>query len=323
MTTTLISKSQQQVNRADVNVVVCDGRASARNTVRDCLRQFGFQTFTMLNNFEALEMHLRYKMPDLVVTDIALEDGDVCMMTKAMRSGMFGNNPFTPIIVTSWHGEQDILRKAINAGVDDILINPISPKALMTRIDALVNARKPFIVTSDYIGPERRKDPSRVSTIPYITPPNPLRAKVMGETLDPADLADEIEQARGEVRDEKLRRVGFQISFLVGLVLPALETGGISDEIRRHVDNLETMADEAVARLKGSPYESATDLCHSMANVASAINRDPDNPTKKDLELLEPLSAAILKTLYPDDDETSLASQITNAIGTYTARRRA
>ena len=41
------------------------------------------------------------------------------------------------------------------ADSDDLLLMPVAPAQVMTRIDNLMQGRKPFIVTHDYIGPDR------------------------------------------------------------------------------------------------------------------------------------------------------------------------
>lgn len=89
-----------------------------------------------------------------------------------------------PVIVTTWEADQDLVEKVADCGADALLVKPFAPKQLIERIEFLANRRKKFVVTSGYVGPDRRKDQTRESPIPLIDVPNTLRAKVQGESVN-------------------------------------------------------------------------------------------------------------------------------------------
>src|SRR3546814_1821103 len=66
-----------------------------------------------------------------------------------------------------------------------LLVKPLSTRIILDRIETVALHRKPFVVTSDYIGPDRRKAVARRdSNVPLIEVPNPLREKMLGRPLD-------------------------------------------------------------------------------------------------------------------------------------------
>jgi DNA-binding response OmpR family regulator len=306
--------------RDTVEFALCERRLHVMAPLKTALGQTGYSQFHNARDVDELRLMLAGRPIDLIVADIELPDGDLLKLVKDIRHGRAGRNPFVVIMVTSWAMEADMVRSAIDAGVDDFLVNPISPQGLADRIRNIVEARKPFIVTSDYIGPERRRDPKRSSDIPYFNPPNTLREKELGNLDALANVEAEIERSAIEMREERLRRIGFQISFLVDLVTPKLVDPPFDDQTVRHLRGLETAAREAVEKLKGTKFEAIATLCKSMLGLAKRINADPANLATKDRELLSPLSIAILEAFYPGRDGGDLMNEIASAVSNFTKR---
>ena len=119
----------------------------------------GYRDIRECPNIEALESRIcEATPPDLVITDTKMPGGEIFELISRMRCGEVGDNPFAPVIMLTWDANADVIRNAAACGVDDILAAPISPAELFGRIKTLVSKRKPFVVTSDYIGPDRRRD---------------------------------------------------------------------------------------------------------------------------------------------------------------------
>jgi hypothetical protein len=215
----------------------------------------------------------------------------------------------------------------VNSGADDLLAAPISPAKLFTRIDVLVGNRKPFVVTSDYIGPDRRKNPGgdgdRQSSIPILEVPNTLRAKALGETIDIARLQDAIDGAMVEINEQRMIRHSYQIGFLVGIIVPAYQKNQVGPEIEAHIHRLSEIANEIGGRLTGSRFEHVADLCRALIKVVGAISENPKNPNPKDVELLKPLSDSVLAGFNPDKDSTVMANEITSMVQKFATRASA
>ena len=248
--------------------------------------------------------------------------GDIFEVVSRMRRGEKGDNPFVPVIMLTWDANADVIRKAAGCGVDDILAAPISPADLFGRIKTLVSKRKPFVVTSDYIGPDRRRDAGRNAGdgIPLIDVPNTLRSKAMGEPVNVSDLKAAVGEVMTEINDQRLVRHSYQINFLVGIIFPAYQAGEVTPEIRVHVTQLAEVAAEVEGRLAGSRFEHVGELCQPLSGVAPSIRGSWREPNRKDVELLKPLSQAILAGFNPDKDSTDMASEITNMVSKFSGK---
>ena len=148
----------------------------------------GFRSTADFGKIEEVLEALKHQCPDVLVLDTGLEDGDVCDVIKQIRNYEIGDNPFVPVIVTTWDPDRDLVRRVANCGTDAMLVKPISPGQLFERMEALAFRRRPFVVTSDYTGPDRRSDDDRGSEIPQIEVPNTLLAKANGTPMSPDEL---------------------------------------------------------------------------------------------------------------------------------------
>lgn len=310
-------------NVGDIVVVLGDPKSETRRLLRGAMAASGYREVRECADIKAVETHVESAVPpDLLITDTKMPGGDIFEVISRMRRGEKGDNPFVPVIMLTWDANADVIRKAVGCGVDDILAAPISPADLFGRIKTLVSKRKPFVVTSDYIGPDRRRDAGRNAGdgIPLIDVPNTLRSKAMGEPVNVSELKAAVGEVMTEINDQRLVRHSYQINFLVGIIFPAYQAGEITPEIRVHVTQLAEVAAEVEGRLAGSRFEHVGELCQTLSGVATSIRGSWREPNRKDVELLKPLSQAILAGFNPDKDSTDMASEITNMVSKFSGK---
>ncbi|MDH5749350.1 MAG: response regulator, partial [Rhodospirillales bacterium] len=53
--------------------------------------------------------------------------------------------------------EDNLVKEARDAGINDFLAKPISASSLMSRITSVLGAPQSYIQTKDYFGPDRRR----------------------------------------------------------------------------------------------------------------------------------------------------------------------
>ncbi|UUX50022.1 response regulator [Nisaea acidiphila] len=316
-----MSKEASKADLSQIRIALCGLNRQVLLPVRSELMELGYRSAEWIRSDEALRLWTQQGIPDLIVADHQLDDGAAVKTVREIRNGDLGANPFAVVIMTTWANDPENVREAINSGVDDLLVAPYSTGQLLERIKKLITDRKPFIATSDYVGPERRRDPARKSEIPTFEPPNTLRMRQEGEQVDAAALKEQIEASNTQIQEEKLRRIGFQISFLVDLALPKFGVGEFDQDTKEHLDRLAMMSGEAVQRLDGTQYEGISQLCKSMHKLAKRIAADPSAASADDVELLKPLSRAILEAFFPSESTGDLVSQIAGAINSYNDRK--
>lgn len=316
------SRKNSQFARSVV-VYYGESKGELRLTMRTALSREGFEGIQDFSRLEELRSAILTKAPDLIVIDGDLQDeqGGCPELIRDLRYHRLGDNPFIPVIATVWSPSQAFARELVDCGPDDLLIKPFSPGKLLERIQVLVERRKPFIVTSDYIGPDRRKDPTRGSgDVNFLEVPNTLGAKLKGEKVDPDAIKKAVETAQSDINEMKMQRNAFQISFLVEFIKPRLEAGDVSEEVVGSIKRLRRTAKDTGARLKNTKFSHISELCESMISVSGSLLESGDQPIAKDISLLKPVSDAILLAFNPESDAATMAGQISQAVSSYKRR---
>jgi DNA-binding response OmpR family regulator len=201
--------------------LIYDPVAANRTATRAALYTLGFRRIETVATLEAFTDAIRRRPPDLALCESQGSDAQLCKVIQELRQGAAGFNPFIVIIVTAWEKSAALVTRVVNSGADDLLLRPFSTALLNQRIDSHVERRKGFVVTSDYVGPDRRKDTSRPSTVELFDPPNSLKMKAKDRLTPEATalrLDAELRAARELLNSEKLRRDAFQISILWRLI---------------------------------------------------------------------------------------------------------
>ncbi|WP_425407656.1 response regulator [Hwanghaeella sp.] len=319
----MVDLGRRPDTRRNVEILFGEPERQLRSNIRLALRNEKFENVLDVENVGQVRQLLMTRAPDLVIIDAETKGGSVAELIHDVRYGNIGNNPFIPFIVTMWRPTEMLVQGVANSGTDDLLVKPISPQQLVDRIKVLTDNRKPFVVTSDYIGPDRRKDSSRGSDIPLIEVPNTLSAKISGERIDPTKLTALVNRAQNTINDQRLKRNAFQICFLVGLILPALAENRLDDpELEDNLRKVLTISRDTAERMMGTEYEHVSNLCNNMIDVVERLLDNLMSPSTKDVSLLKPVSDAILLGFHPTSDAATMAGEINTALSAYDRRQK-
>jgi DNA-binding response OmpR family regulator len=311
-----------QKNRANIKILYGERQSNVRTTLRNTIIGEGYKSVEDFSELKGVETALRSEQPDLIILDSALPGGDSCNLIQSLRYNRAGENPFIPVIVTLWNADKESVGRIVSSGADDLLVNPISPAQLLGRIDALVFNRKPFVVTSDYIGPDRRDENARDENIPVVDVPNTLRQKAFGENVNYDEVMSIVKDVMVTINEHRLKRHSYQIAFLVRLIDEGLSAPQKDASVPDFIRRLSDVARDMGERLIGSRYEHVNDLCITMIETASRIAMRPTEAEAKDIALLKPLSDALIVGFNPDKQSADMASEINGMLTNFAARSR-
>lgn len=203
--------------------LVFDPVGANRFVTRSALFRLGFRQIGLAASLDELRQMLIKGTGDLVLCEVGAAAPGAEGLLQSIRFGDLGANPFLTMIATSWTTSRETVLCALNAGCDDLLCRPFSVTQLESRLRQIITRRKGFVVTADYVGPDRRRAERAEGSAPLFQVPNALRAKV--DPLAPAEAAGEegIAQMRTQILEERLKRIAFQLCVAVELIT---ETGG-------------------------------------------------------------------------------------------------
>lgn len=297
----------------DIKLAIADPNRQLRSSLKGVLGQHGFRGMQDSANIEGLEEIIRYGNPDLILCDIGL-DGDVCELIKRVRHNELGTNPFVSVILFIEEPNEDIVRRASEAGLDDLQIKPVVAANIIKRVEYLVEKRKPFVVTTDYVGPDRRKKarPDAME-IPLVQVPNTLAEKAKG-TFDQRKFQQQTKKAVWDINAQKIERHVFQVGYLVDRLVPAYENNEINRESMGMVMKLLKTSRDIVERLEDSDFGHIADLAGTLETVSKSLWDSGTQPKHKDLELLPELSAALSATFKMDASSSAVAHKIRSSV---------
>lgn len=160
-------------------ILICDPVAPNRAATRSALYSLGCRHIEMASNLRDFLEAIENRPPDLALCEAQVGKQELCHLIRELRHSEQSYNPFAIIIATAWVPDADLTTELLNSGADGLILRPFSAALLDQRIRTHIMQQKPYVVTDDYIGPERRAG-GRPTTATMLAPPNSLRMKIEG-----------------------------------------------------------------------------------------------------------------------------------------------
>lgn len=139
-----------------LTVLIVEKERPMRALLRQVLREFGIRHIheaeTPAHGFD----EFNHMVPDLVLVDWGPEFDGISLVRR-IRTDKDSFYPQVPIIVISAFGETKRIYQAIDAGMNEYLVKPVSPSLLYVRIASVIDNTRPFIRAESYTGPCRRR----------------------------------------------------------------------------------------------------------------------------------------------------------------------
>ncbi|UDF04786.1 response regulator [Asticcacaulis sp. AND118] len=107
----------------------------------------GAEAFDILRQFPA----------DIALVDFNMYPIDGVEFTRMLRTASDSVNPYLPVVMITGHSERSRVVEARDAGVNEFVAKPLTARALLSRLDAVVMRPRPYIRCAAYFGPDRRR----------------------------------------------------------------------------------------------------------------------------------------------------------------------
>jgi CheY-like chemotaxis protein len=137
--------------------LIVEDNEHMRILLRTVLKAFGLQDIHECKEGAEALRYLKLNKPDFVLTDLAMAPMDGLHFTKAVRALPDKTDCVLPIIMVTGFTERRRVEAARDAGVNQILVKPVTPAALFQRIEEIILRPRPFVRISNYSGPCRRR----------------------------------------------------------------------------------------------------------------------------------------------------------------------
>lgn len=276
---------------AELDIYLGEPNEQVREGLRAMLRAEGLRRTRTFARIDDLMNAMKERSPDLlVVTDDI--DPNIFQIVKDIRHHRIGRNPFIIISFMVNPEEDRAIKKAILAGADDVLIKPVAPGPMLDRVAQLGTKRLPFIATTDYVGPERRRQTDRPSKIRQLKVVNTLQAKLEGKRVTPVDLSRSVEHCMGDVMAAKLDSHGLRLGYVCNLILKAYDENKITKEVEENLLVLVGVLEDASKTAKGIGEIELSAICVDLARQVEEMAESYEEPSDSNIELIRKLTKA-------------------------------
>lgn len=305
----------QPIKLEEAQVLLVDSQLRTRRLLGDALRMIGFSKIEEVAKVADLEQAIDFVEPDLVLIDVDESRDYVCGAIKKIRNRKLGRNPFVAIVALTWKPGKDTVGAVLAAGTDEIIMKPVSPTILRERVTNLIRERKDFVVTADYVGPDRRSTPRPPSEndLPTVKVPNSLRHVTMRDesaSIHPDVVAETVRSLCAQ----KIYRLASEISEIAAgfevqctavpeAPLPKVEMGKV-----------EQMLGEIEEIIGEHRFESVRQIAKSTRAILDGIAATHPKAEPRQVELLHLHGQAIAVTLRESDESAgALVSALSEA----------
>lgn len=143
---------------ADVRICVLDDNRNFQNLLRTLLRGLGFRYVDVFADpFEA-RAFVAQTAVDLAFVDLMMPRQNGIDWVRAARRSSNLANPTMAIALVTGHAERRVLDASLHAGVDDVLVKPLSPATLHRHTQRLLRHPLTYVRGGDgYFGPNLRE----------------------------------------------------------------------------------------------------------------------------------------------------------------------
>jgi len=118
-------------------VLVVDDELKIRELVAKYVKFEGHEVYEAENGMQAVEL-CRGNDYDIVIMDVMMPELDGFSAVKEIRK-----RKTTPVIMLTARGEEYDKIHGFEAGIDDYVVKPFSPKELMMRVEAVLKRSRP------------------------------------------------------------------------------------------------------------------------------------------------------------------------------------
>jgi CheY-like chemotaxis protein len=139
-----------------VTSLLIDSDQFTRGLIAQMLRGFGMESPIVLESGAQAQKYLTNHCPDICLVEAALPDMTGADLLRWIRCQQKSPYRFAPVIVFSGYTQLRLVAASRDAGANLVVKKPLSPAGLFDRLCWVARSSRPFVETSDFMGPDRR-----------------------------------------------------------------------------------------------------------------------------------------------------------------------
>jgi len=305
-----------------VEALLVDPQPNTMRLLRDVLNQIGISAVRGMTGYGGVTEALSVTPPDVLMIDANGANSEAFPIIRWLRNEPDAENPFLSVVVLTWEPTGDLVAKVVNSGADLLVIKPASLQGIAEHFKTLIENRRRFVVTADYVGPDRRKSVRAGGQIPLLDVPNTLRLKAKGQWTREG-MQELLAGTKRRVRDLKITRIAFQIAFLANYADPGLKKTPPDRLAREHAFRIPDLIHGLMRRLNDRGVDAETDRSCRKIEALVGKMQSSISDGRLDPRLIDELtveSMTLLEMMAPNKPRDEITREVTQAVRTYAQR---
>ena len=305
-----------------VDAAIIDTQLNTQRVLREVLARLGLKRAETYGSIRDATEAATAATPDLILLDADGEEGEATRFIRRLRNEPDTRNPYACIVATTWQPTPLLLMRVTNAGADDLLVKPVSPKQVQDRLTTLIESRKKFVVTADYTGPDRRKSPREGAQVPLLDAPNTLRLKATNRWAH-INARQLMAEANHFVNEQKLLRTSIQVAFLIEFAAPGLTAHPPDRMAVEHLARIPAFLDDLLRRLddlgEPGPAESVAKSLKMMAERLR-LQAESGGVASEELKSVRSLACELMRAMDSGRPLDAMVAEVSVAVTGYRSR---
>lgn len=150
------------IDYAGLRALVVDDNAFTRRLISEVLHNLGTDLANIAeacDGLEALQI-LKTQEFQIIISDWHMKPMDGLTFTRKIRDPLASPAPDTPVVLCTADPQANIVLRAMQMGVDQVITKPINIADFDKRIRQVFASNRPRIRSTRYAGPDRRMEAS-------------------------------------------------------------------------------------------------------------------------------------------------------------------
>ncbi|MGH7191925.1 MAG: cyclic nucleotide-binding domain-containing protein, partial [Candidatus Saccharimonadales bacterium] len=291
-----------------------------RKDLHQILTRAGVKMVSAQNNLPGLVALISKVSPDLIMVGDDL-DPNIFDFIRDIRHNKLGTNPFVLVTTLVAPERVEAVKRALQSGTDDIIVKPVKEDQLLQRLRRVTMNRQAFVVTSDYLGPDRRGK-GRPSNIRRINVLNTMLEKASGQDIDAETMRAAVNNSMTEVLHGRLDSHGYRLGFVCDLIIHAYESKDVTPEVKEKLLVLADVLKDAARTAHRLKETELAILCGSLTKQVAAIADHYENPSDADVALLHKINKAVVAAVKPRASAQQIQRETEEGARAYQQRDR-
>ncbi len=133
-----------------LDIVAIDDNQPMRQILYSIIHAFGIARLRIFANGESALQDMMDDPPNLVITDWHMKPVNGYEVVRTMRHKSSRSLSLVPVIMLTGFASRSFVQKSFDVGVQQFLIKPVSPNALLKRIKWILNDERELVLKDDF-----------------------------------------------------------------------------------------------------------------------------------------------------------------------------